>query len=104
MKTYYRDYEPDAIRKCPDMVDTFVVAEASIYSPDDTPKIGLYFTVTKQDLVSSGITMEAAIAGAREVRPSIVEEWQERLGEQEQTMQVVYTWRGDYVAERPAKP
>lgn len=103
MKIYCTDYEPDTIDRCPDMIDTFVVAKASIYSPDDRPKIGLYFVVTKQDLMSSGITMEIAIVGAREVRSTIVEEWQARLGEQEQTIQVVYSWRGKHIAQRPAK-
>lgn len=103
MKVYCTDYEPETIRHCPDMVDTYVVAEASIYSPDDRPKIGLYFVVTAQDLKLRGITKEVAIAGAREIRPIIVEEWQARSGEQEQTIQVVYTWRGEYVAQRPAK-
>lgn len=78
-------------------------AEASIYSPDDRPKIGLHFVVTKQDLMSSGITMEIAIAGAQEVRPTIVEEWEGRVGEQKQTIQVAYTWRGEYRAQRPAR-
>jgi len=103
MKTYDRDYEPEKLGHCHDMVDTFVVAEASIYSPDDRPKIGLYFVVTKQDLLTSGITKEVAIAGAREVRPNIVKEWQERVGEQEQPIQVVYSWRGEYITQRPAK-
>ena len=103
MKTYDTDYEPEKLGHCPDMVDTFVVAEASIYSPDDHPKIGLYFVVTGQDLMLRGITKEVAIAGAREVRPSIVKEWQARVGELEQALQVVYSWRGEYVAQRPVK-
>lgn len=103
MEIHYTNYDPETIRHCPDMIDTFVVAEASIYSPDDTPKIEIYFVVTGQDLHLRGITTEIAIERAREVRPNIVQEWQERLEEQEQTIQVVYTWRGEYVAQRAVR-
>ncbi|MFQ5904085.1 MAG: hypothetical protein ACE5JO_10370, partial [Candidatus Binatia bacterium] len=89
--------------RCPDMVDTYVVAEASIYSPDDTPKIGLYFVVTGQDLKLDGITKETAIVEARRIRPEIVEEWRARAETPKETIQVVYSWRGQYVAERLAK-
>ena len=103
MEIHYTDYEPETIRRCSDMVDTYVVAEASIYSADGVPKIGLYFVVTGQDLKLTGITKETAIGEARRIRPQIVEEWQEQVEEQENTIQVVYSWRGQYVAQRLAR-
>lgn len=84
------------------MVDTYIVAEASIYSAEGVPKIGLYFVVTAQDLKLNGITKETAIAEARRIRPQIAEEWQARMEEQKETIQVVYNWRGNYVAQRLA--
>ena len=102
VEIHYTDYEPETIRRCPDMVDTYVVAEASIYSADGVPKIGFYFVVTGQDLMLTGITKEAAVTEARRVRPQIVEEWQARVEEQKETIQVVYNWRGQYVAKRLA--
>lgn len=99
---HYYDYDPDKLGPRPDMVDTFVVAEAAIHSSDRTPKIGLYFLVTKQDLLS-GVTKETAIAEAKRVRPTIVQEWRARVEEQEGSIQIFYSWEGDEISRRPVR-
>ncbi len=100
---HYTEYGPGTIYRWHDMVDTYVVAEVAIYSADGTPKIGLYFLLTGQDIKIRGITIEAAVAGAQQVRPKIVQEWQPRVEKQKETIQVLYKWNGQYVAERLAK-
>jgi hypothetical protein len=97
---HYLDYDPDRLGRPHNMVDTFIVAEAAIYSSDGTPKIGLYFLVTKQDLLS-GVTKETAIAEAKRVRPNIVQEWRARVEQQEGSIQVFYSSRGEEI-RRPS--
>ena len=99
---HYTVYDPDTIRRWYDKVDTYVVAEAAIYYPDDTPKIGLYFLVTKQGLLS-GVTKETAIAEAEQVIQNIAQEWGARVEEQEESIQVLFDWRGQEIERRPVK-
>ena len=98
---HYYDYDPDALGGWT-AVDTFKVAEAVIYSADDTAKIGLVFLVTKQELFSA-VTMEGAIEEARRVRPNIVQEWRARAEELEESIQVLFDWRGQEIERRPVK-
>lgn len=100
---HYYDYDPQKTRRWHDKVDTFVVAEAAIYSADNTPKIGLVFLVSGQDL-KSGITMEAAIEKARQIRPAIVQEWRGRVEEIGENLIVLLDWKGQEIEKRQAKP
>jgi len=100
---HYYDYDPNTIYRWHDKVDTFVVAEVVIYSSDGTPKIGLYFLVTKQELFFSGVTMEGAVEEAGRVRPNIVQEWRARAEELEESIQVLFDWRGQEIERRPVK-
>ncbi len=99
---HYYDYDPDALGDWTD-VDTSKVAEAVIYSADGSAKIGLVFLVTEQALVMSGITKEAVVAEARLVRPNIVQEWRARAEELEESIQVLFDWRGQEIERRPVK-
>jgi len=99
---HYYDYDPDALGGWT-AVDTFKVAEAVIYSADDTAKIGLVFLVTQQDLMVSGITKEAVVAEARRLRPNIVQEWRVRAEDLEESIQVLFDWRGQEIERRPVK-
>jgi len=99
---HYTVYGPDTLGGQRDMVDTFRVAEAAIYSSDDTPKIGLYFLVTKQDLLS-GVTKETAIAEAEQVIRNIAEEWRARVEEQEGSIQIFYSWGGEEIERRSVR-
>ncbi|MGH2396266.1 MAG: hypothetical protein ACRDFW_04610 [bacterium] len=96
---HYTVYVPDTLGPQRDMVDTFRVAEAAIYSSDGTPKIGLYFLVTKQDLLS-GVTKERAIGEADRVMRSIAEEWKARVEEEEGSIQIFYSWSGEEIKRR----
>lgn len=99
---HYHVYDPNTIYRWHDKVDTFVVAEVAIYSSDGTPKIGLYFLVTKQELLG-GVTMEGAIEEAKRVIPNIVQEWRARLEELAETIQVLLDWKGREMERRPVR-
>ncbi len=99
---HYTVYDPDTTRGWYDKVDTYVVAEVAIYSLDGTPKIGLYFLVTHQELLS-GVTKETAIAEAERVIPNIVQEWRAGVEEQRESIQVMFDWRGQEIERRPVK-
>ncbi len=99
---HYYVYDPNTIYRWHDKVDTFVVAEVAIYSSDGTPKIGLYFLVTKQELLS-GVTMEGAIEEAKRVIPNIVQESRARVEELAETIQVLLDWKGREMETRPVR-
>jgi len=99
-KIHYTVRDPETLCKWHGMVDTFLVADAAIYSADNIPKIGLYFLVTKQQLMVSG--KEAIVGKSKGAMLEKVKEWQAKVEEQEGSIQVLHWWTGEEFKRRPA--
>ncbi len=89
---HYYDYTPDTIRREPNRVDDFVVAEAFIYDSNKVEKVAITILVSGQELEMDGVSPDEAVRRGEAVREQAVAKHRTRLPTKHRTL--VYNLTG----------
>lgn len=93
---HYYDFTTGSVKRWPNR-DAFTVAEAWIYSEDQSHQLGIVVLVSGMDLATKATTLEAAIRDGGRLRDELVSRHREeaRLLKEDRTR--LYSWRGEAI-------